>query len=108
MHRTMLPTPPTSTAFSCQLSKTPMAAVTPSLAPIGLLLIWLNPVDCGVIFVVGPLEAAPTPMPLYLTAAFAIAIAIAFAISKESDKIIQQNAQVSDNNIDVQILHQHV
>jgi hypothetical protein len=71
MHRPMLPSPATSTTFSCQLSKTLIAPVE-SLPPPGRPLIWLKPVCCGVMLVLvgvrGPLEEdeADPAMPLYL------------------------------------------
>jgi hypothetical protein len=63
--RAMHPMPATSTTFSCQLSKTLIAACVGSVAP-GREPTWLNPpVDCGVTFD-GVLDACGDPVPIPL------------------------------------------
>lgn len=73
IHRPMLPRPATSTTFSCQLSKTLMAAPVDSLVAPGRPDIWLKPVAWGVRLlpalegVLGaPLDEDELAIPLYL------------------------------------------
>ena len=69
---TMDPCPATSTTFSCQLSRTLIAAPIDSFAACGLDPTWLKPVCWGVILVgvrgaLPPDDDAVEAMPLYLS-----------------------------------------
>jgi hypothetical protein len=61
--RPMQPRPATSTTFSCQLSKTLMAAVAGSFVDVGRPDIWVKPVDCGVILLLGARDVTPPGWP---------------------------------------------
>ncbi|EFX04308.1 hypothetical protein CMQ_1236 [Grosmannia clavigera kw1407] len=89
----MLPTPATSTTFSCQLSNTLMPPAELSFIPPGRPLIWLKPVCCGVIprvGVRGPLlaGAAEEAMPLYFISTSSSSLPFSDAYSRDNSGFI--------------------